>query len=94
MSRFDVLHMIKRRARSRGPALVLGKIDSGKNIVEEQGYRVLRKLIGDGDGPPKSACRGRLQTATSCEGKEVLFVVFNVKLMQIIVQAVERLLPD
>jgi integrase-like protein len=23
-----------------------------------------------GDGPPESACRGRLQTATSCEGKE------------------------
>jgi len=23
-----------------------------------------------GVGPPKSACRGRLQTATSCEGKE------------------------
>jgi len=22
-----------------------------------------------GDGPPKPACRGRLQTATSCEGK-------------------------
>jgi hypothetical protein len=23
-----------------------------------------------GGGPPKSACRGRLQTTTSCEGKE------------------------
>ena len=32
-----------------------------------------RSFTGDGGGPPKSACRGRLQTATSCEGKEPLW---------------------
>jgi putative transposase len=48
------------------------------NIFVERLWRSLKyeevvcceSFIGDGDGPPKSACRGRLQTAISCEGKE------------------------
>jgi len=30
----------------------------------------VKALSEMGEGPPESACRGRLQTATSCEGKE------------------------
>ena len=34
------------------------------------GMRSERSFIEDEGGPSESACRSRLQTATSCEGKE------------------------
>jgi hypothetical protein len=59
---------------------VLERTDHGHHVLRAYAKNAVMRMyekfvccesfIGDGDGPPKSVCRGRLQTATSCQGKE------------------------
>jgi CHAT domain-containing protein len=66
----------KRLSSSQRPLLVFGdpafqSTPAPSEIaLSTRGAVCCESFIGDGDGPPESACRGRLQTATSCEGKE------------------------
>jgi hypothetical protein len=41
-----------------------------EHITISLGDVCCESFIGDGEGPPESACRSRFQTAASCEGKE------------------------
>ena len=54
----------------RGNPYDNGKAESFMKTLKCEEVVCCESFIGDGEWPPESACRGRLQTATSCEGKE------------------------
>ncbi len=67
--RADLLPTAFRQVRQK-PALILSR---SRNVCQEREHQltdVRDALLKMRDGPSKSACRSRLQTATSCVGKE------------------------
>jgi hypothetical protein len=52
--------------------VAFGKLAETCGEYLKKGRQVVccESFIGDGEGPPESACRSRFQTTTSCEGKE------------------------